>query len=467
MLVIVSLLLANFCDRIGFEQSISVDSETVYHPAVHHVKNVTSDVYVYSDVCDVSTHLTWQIAFNHSFRPLFSALETIKTNGIKGQLCFRSTEQLWKMRITSFGQRFSQSSVLTVLNVVSTDDVSFRRFSKTIYCGNCRVYYIPSSRREKRRFRLRFSFSAEKKRSVELFEDSQSEGFGCLSEVECVITYDTPPLFYGILPLFELLIAAVITVILVSFQSFYQWFKVQKQEEQVKSLRTFLDDKILQLERIVNKDQPTKEECLTLRVELPGLYVFARELKDLANELTPGFGILPSVIYSARLNSIENVLNFHNSKHFPDPVPECACTCQKSNCLAHKEHERLLELSEEIEGFEYNFLFLACTRQSECKDIQALILKCDKFVEKLSSVTSGEICNYNAVRSIRKFLLMRVETLESKLSHLLKEKSPSIHTPSDCTADEDMASDVMNCYRYGGGNNVVLLGAKMGLTCIH
>lgn len=239
--------------------------------------------------------------------------------------------------------------------------------------------------------------------------------------------YETPPLFYGILPWFECVLAAVIPVILVSFQSPYKWFKKQTQGQQLQSLRTFLDDKIFQLETIAYKDQPTKEECLTFQIELPGLHVFARELKELANELHPGLGNHSSILYNTKLISIQNAMSDYISKHFPT----CTCDCPKSDCWAQKEHKRLLGLSE------YDFLCLACTRSlHQGKEIQALIFKCEKFVERWSSVTPGKICN-DAVRLMRKFLLSRAETLESKLSLLSKEQQSSTPILSDCTAGVD------------------------------
>jgi len=117
------------------------------------------------------------------------------------------------------------------------------------------------------------------------------------------------------------------------------------------------------------------------------------------------------------------------NRHISELFPACTCHCLNSNCRTHEEYERLLGRSKEIEGFEYEFLPLACTTSSSLqgKDIQALIHKCEKFVEKLSSVTFGELCNH-AVRSFRKFLLTRAETLESKL-YILKENFTSTHTP--------------------------------------
>jgi len=271
---------------------------------------------------------------------------------------------------------------------------------------------------------------------------------------------ETPRLFYGIIPLFECFMAAVLPIMLVSFLSFYKCFTLRTQGKELQSLRTFLDDKILQLETLASKDKQTTEEYLTLQIELPGFHVFTKELKDLANYLQPGFGNLLSILYSSKLVSIETAMNHHTSELFP----ACTCNCLNSNCRTHEKYERLLGLSKEIEGFEYDFLSLACTTSSSLqgKDIQALIHKCEKFVERLSSVTVGELCNH-AVRSFRKFLLTRAETLESKL-YILKENSTSTHTPlgeGDCTTDQETDFNI-KLHQYGGGKQCCIAGCQNG-----
>lgn len=107
--------------------------------------------------------------------------------------------------------------------------------------GNCKVYNTPCSRQQKRRSRLRFL----RYRSVEHFYGChrQESGFTCRLEltlnylsqvlcfiaVECVIICETPRLFYRIIPLFECFMAAVLPVMLASFQSLYKCFTLRKQ----------------------------------------------------------------------------------------------------------------------------------------------------------------------------------------------------------------------------------------------
>ena len=157
------MLLAFCCGRTEFEHSVSVKSESVFTPAVYHVKNLASSctvcvIEIENIVRSVNSHLTWEMPLNKSFRPLFSVYETIKAAGMKGHICARLVEQSLNVRVTSFGQRFSQLSVLKKASCNLPDDCSFRRLRKILNCGNCGVYYIPSSRRQKRRFRLRLFF---------------------------------------------------------------------------------------------------------------------------------------------------------------------------------------------------------------------------------------------------------------------------------------------------------------------
>ena len=102
-------------------------------------------------------------------------------------------------------------------------------------------------------------------------------------------------------------------------------------------------------------------------------------------------------------------------------------------------------MSWEIENLEYHFLSLVCSKSCRVKEIQALFLSSQKIVERLSTVTAGELCNSaDKVRSIRKSLHMRAETLEAKLSLLLKEKPTDHGTHS--ALDKPCTNDIqVNC----------------------
>ena len=67
----------------------------------------------------------------------------------------------------------------------------------------------------------------------------------------------------------ECFLAAVITAntLVISFQFIKCSYKKN-------SFKNILDDRILQLERIAYKGQSTKEECLTLQIELPEVCLF-------------------------------------------------------------------------------------------------------------------------------------------------------------------------------------------------
>ena len=186
----------------------------------------------------------------------------------------------------------------------------------------------------------------------------------------------------------------------VNFQSLFTWFQVQLKEREFQSTRTLLDDKILHYEGLAFKEQPTKEEYLTMKIELPGLHVFARELENLRNELHPGVGYLPSILYKSRLKAIENAMTYHDLKLFPATI----CDCSGSDCWAKKECERLQGMSEEIEGFKYEFLSLACDRKKfiKEKDINAFLQKCEKFVErKVCLVTKSVKSLFSNIRGTK------------------------------------------------------------------
>ena len=51
-----------FCDSAEFEYHISLNSESVYTPAVHNVKNMSCDVCVIeNNVRRVNSHLSWEL----------------------------------------------------------------------------------------------------------------------------------------------------------------------------------------------------------------------------------------------------------------------------------------------------------------------------------------------------------------------------------------------------------------------
>ena len=113
----------------------------------------------------VSTHLTWEMKFNQTFyKPWVLVSETVKWNAVKGQFCVRVVKSILRMRVNSV--RLQTFNLLTTVSNL-TDDWTFLRLRKKLLIGNCRVYYTPCSRQQKRRFRLRFL----RYRRIEYFYD--------------------------------------------------------------------------------------------------------------------------------------------------------------------------------------------------------------------------------------------------------------------------------------------------------
>ena len=88
----VYFLLAFLCGCTELKQSISVHSESVVTTSMYHLENVTSYVCGIENIRGVSSRLTWEMVFNSSFRPLFTDSDTIQTDEVKVQLCFRSVD---------------------------------------------------------------------------------------------------------------------------------------------------------------------------------------------------------------------------------------------------------------------------------------------------------------------------------------------------------------------------------------
>ena len=241
-LLVVSLLFAFFCGSTEYKRSISLQSESVVRPVEFVVKNFTGVNRISNSARSVSTDLTWEMQFNQTFyKPLVLVSETINWHAVKGQFCIRLLESILKMRVRSV--RLQTSSLLTIKIMFgnSTDDWTFRRLRKKLFIGNCRVYHTPCSRQQKRRFRLRFLkyrsvkhlYDCHRQESaltcrLELTLNYLSQVF-CFVALECVIMCETPRLFYGIIPLFECFMVAVLPVMLVSFQSSYKCFTLRTQ----------------------------------------------------------------------------------------------------------------------------------------------------------------------------------------------------------------------------------------------
>ena len=82
--------------------------------------------------------------------------------------------------------------------------------------------------------------------------------------------------------------------------------------------------------------QPTEEECLTLQIELPCLYVLQENFRTWQTQLIhSGLGNIPSIVYRNKLFLMENAINHQISKHLQ------VCTCPKSDSWTQKEYVHL------------------------------------------------------------------------------------------------------------------------------
>ena len=219
-------------------------------------------------------------AFDLPFRSI-SVSETIKTDGMKDQLYFRLVEQsILNMQVTSFGLRFSQLSVLNIVNYncILADNCGFRCLRK-IYKDLYTVETVESSRRycEKRRFRLQFFFKSVSRRRHRMPRPRMyvlKMGLNFIHAVNKYLSQVLSILFTAI---------SVITFILWNSSLFglnVSWWQLFLRVQiywLVFSLNCGYkkNDTILQLERIAYKGQPTKEEYLTVQIELPEVCLFS------------------------------------------------------------------------------------------------------------------------------------------------------------------------------------------------
>lgn len=446
-----------------FQKSDSIDSFSVSKS--EDVSNATDQ---FESVCFETTCseavITQRLTLLTSVNSIFNVvnftfpLKITEINWAEEDLDLNA-DHLLLLRVTSLAPVFSPLNVDTGRMFTPLRDASFRRLWKRLFSANHRKYYIPSSRREKRKLRFLYISGAgvssdETKETIIPGKDKVTFEFAlkyCVHvvfvfSVECVITSE---LWQGVLPLTELLIAAVFNLITATCQTFCYHIQAQSKRKTFLTLKEFLDAKILELELLANNQ--SKEAYFTLRIELPGLYVFLRELQQITDTLHSGFANLLCTIYSAKLCSIENAMNFHQCIY-----NQASCDCPESNCSSQAEYDRLLDVSGEMESLEYRFLSLVCSNLNSLKEIQTLSLECEKFVERLSSVTAGQLCsNADKVRSVRKFLYCRAEILQSKLSLLLKETPPGTYFEYGETSKKcEDHGDQLNWERHGGGGKL-------------
>ena len=121
-------------------ESDSTDANATYEVSCQQVVN---------SFRSVSSHLTWRLAFNSTFRPLFSPPANEIKTGMKGQSARLIEPPVIAIRITANANvcgKIARGRPWSCHHLIR----------KLLHVENCRIYYTSLPRRLKRGYKLRF-----------------------------------------------------------------------------------------------------------------------------------------------------------------------------------------------------------------------------------------------------------------------------------------------------------------------
>ena len=208
-------------------ESDSTDANATYEVSYQQVVN---------SFRSVSSHLTWRLAFNSTFRPLFSPPANEIKTGMKGQSARLIEPPVTAIRITA------NANICGKIARGRPWSCHHYLIRKLLHVENCRIYYTSLPRRLKRGYKLRFkrTLTAEKgksdadnqteKPSSCIYKDSLDDALKYLYQVLCVLSFESltakgtliPSLFYGVLPSFHFLLIIATILFTVNFQSLFR-----------------------------------------------------------------------------------------------------------------------------------------------------------------------------------------------------------------------------------------------------
>ena len=200
-------------------------------------------------------------------------------------------------------------------------------------------------------------------------------------------------------------------------------------------LRMFgLNEEKLEIDYIIStlmkkKDLDFDNENLywTLELEMPGIYLYITEFNSKYQSSLPFMTATLTRNWLNQLNllvataSSYTDLPIESSSHsfekeedfcLADNFPFC-----KENCSSSSEFHRLQESHKQLENLEFQFLSLMTTDISDgcLRKLEKLSLKTEHLQDELSTVGTGLCCCLDPIRSLRKWLNKRCETLLAKI----------------------------------------------------
>ncbi len=177
----------------------------------------------------------------------------------------------------------------------------------------------------------------------------------------------------------------------------------------------------------------------TLNVELPGIYLY---IKEFNSQYRPSLPFVTATVTHSWLNQLNQLISsvlsnvkfssHHSSQLCEDSyLTEHTLTFCKGNrqCSSSAEFSRLHECEQHLENLEFDFLSFMTVGPSDdfcIKKLHQLSLKTEQLQNDLCSVGSGLCCCLDTVRSLRKWLNKRCETLLDKTKFSINNKDANL-----------------------------------------
>ena len=171
----------------------------------------------------------------------------------------------------------------------------------------------------------------------------------------------------------------------------------------------------------------------TLQIEIPGIVLYIREFYSKYQSCFPFLAAMLTSNWIDQLNlllaatfkyaGLPNKCCAHGLEKYDSHSEDTFAFCGE-NCCSSKELTRLQESEKQLENLEFQFLNIMTIDSSEesSKTLQQLKLNTEHMQNNLCTVSNGLCCCLEPIRSLRKWLNKRCETLRAKIQFSCNEK---------------------------------------------
>ena len=168
----------------------------------------------------------------------------------------------------------------------------------------------------------------------------------------------------------------------------------------------------------------------TLQIEIPGIHLYVQEFQYHYQSSFPFATAAIIMNWVNQLNLLVDTVkdiqpapvtnrSDHGLESFVNPsLVQTGFTFCKENCCSSLEFTRLQKCEQRLENIEFQFLYFITVgplNEQEIKELQQLTVNTEHLQDNLCSVGTGLCCHLDMVRSFRKWLNERCETLLKKI----------------------------------------------------